>query len=57
MGADNLFLLFKEVLEWIGLKNIVHVVIDNVANYVTYGRHIQNVNLTIHWYPYAAPLH
>ncbi|XP_028769649.1 uncharacterized protein LOC114727081 [Neltuma alba] len=32
--AKTLFTLFCEVIEWIGPKNIVHVVTDNAANYV-----------------------
>ncbi|CAN1238050.1 hypothetical protein LINGRAPRIM_LOCUS2027 [Linum grandiflorum] len=33
--AENLFSLFSEVIEWVGPKNVVHVVTDNAANYVS----------------------
>ncbi|XP_028784151.1 uncharacterized protein LOC114740197 [Neltuma alba] len=39
--AKTLFTLFCEVIEWIGPKNIVHVVTDNAANYVACGRLIK----------------
>ena len=32
--ANNLFLLFDEVIEWVGPLNVVHVVTDNATNYV-----------------------
>ncbi|XP_028802516.1 uncharacterized protein LOC114757602 [Neltuma alba] len=35
--AKTLFTLFCEVIEWIGPKNIVHIVTDNAANYVACG--------------------
>ena len=36
--ATNLFLLFDEMIEWVGPLNIVYIVTDNVANYVAAGR-------------------
>ncbi|KAL0447945.1 UNVERIFIED_CONTAM: hypothetical protein Slati_1922400 [Sesamum latifolium] len=36
--AQALFNLFQEVIEWVGPTNVVHMVIDNGANYVAAGR-------------------
>ena len=36
--ATNLFQLFDEVIEWVDPLNVVHVVTDNVANYVAIRR-------------------
>ena len=36
--ATNLFLLFDEVIEWVGPLSVVHIVTDNVTNYVAMGR-------------------
>ena len=35
--ASNLFLLFDEVIEWVGPLNVVHIVTDNATNYVAAG--------------------
>ena len=35
--ATNLFLLFDEVIEWMGPLNVVHIVTDNATNYVAAG--------------------
>ena len=35
--ATNLFLLFDEVIEWVGSLNVVHIVTDNAAKYVAAG--------------------
>ena len=32
--ANNLFMLFDEVIEWLGSLNVVHVMTDNATNYV-----------------------
>ena len=32
--TTNLFLLFDEVIEWVGPLNVVHRMIDNTTNYV-----------------------
>ncbi|XP_065622680.1 uncharacterized protein LOC136064636 [Quercus suber] len=34
-STRNLFILFDEVVTWVGPKNIVHIVIDNASNYVS----------------------
>ncbi|XP_028797413.1 uncharacterized protein LOC114752881 [Neltuma alba] len=52
--AKTLFTLFCEVIEWIGPKNIVHVVTDNAANYVACGRLIKEKYKSIYWSPCAA---
>ena len=36
--ATNLFLLFDEVIEWVGPLNVVHIVTDNATNHVAVGR-------------------
>ncbi|RVW90066.1 hypothetical protein CK203_035845 [Vitis vinifera] len=36
--ATNLFLLFDEVIEWVGPLNVVHIVTDNATNHVVVGR-------------------
>ena len=35
--ATNLFLVFDEVIEWVGPFDIVHIVTDNATNYVVVG--------------------
>ena len=35
--ATNLFMLFDEVIEWVGPLNVVHIVIDIATNYVAAG--------------------
>ena len=37
-STKNLFKLFDEVVTWVGLKNIVHMVADNASNYVSTGK-------------------
>ena len=53
-NAANLFLLFDEVIEWVGPLNIVHIVIDNAANYVAVGRLISHKHKHINWSPCVA---
>ena len=48
-NATNLFLLFDEVIEWVGPLNVVHVVIDNATNYVDVGRSISQKHKHINW--------
>ena len=36
--STKLFNLFDEIIEWVGPRNIVHMVTDNAANYVAIGR-------------------
>ncbi|XP_015960985.1 uncharacterized protein LOC107484947 [Arachis duranensis] len=52
--ADTLFKLFAEVIEWVGSSNIVHVVTDNAANYVSAGKLIHENYPNIFWSPCAA---
>ena len=40
--ASNLFLLFDEVIEWVGPLNVVHIVTNNATNYVAAGRLISH---------------
>ncbi|RVW20428.1 hypothetical protein CK203_112414 [Vitis vinifera] len=47
--ATNLFQLFDEAIEWVGPLNVVHVVIDNAANYVVAGRLISQKHKHINW--------
>ena len=51
--ANNLFMLFDEVIEWVGQLNVVHIVIDNVTNYVVVGRLISQKHKHINWSPCA----
>ncbi|XP_072074146.1 uncharacterized protein [Arachis hypogaea] len=53
-NASHLCTLFSEVIKWIGPNNIVHVVTDNVANYVAAGRLINRKYDNIYWSPCAA---
>ncbi|XP_072054827.1 uncharacterized protein [Arachis hypogaea] len=52
--ADTLFKLFAEVIEWVGSSNIVHMVTDNAANYVSSGKLIHEKYPNIFWSPCAA---
>ncbi|XP_054782624.1 uncharacterized protein LOC129289892 [Prosopis cineraria] len=52
--VKTLFSLFFEVIEWVGPKNIVHVVTDNAANYIAYGKLIKDKYESIYWSPRAA---
>ena len=36
--ANNLFLLFDEIITWVGPSNVVQMVTDNAINYVIAGR-------------------
>ena len=40
--ATNLFLIFDEVIEWVGPLNLVHIVTNNATNYVAAGRLISH---------------
>ena len=51
--ATNLFQLFGKVIEWVGQLNVVHIVIDNVTNYVVVGRLISQKHKHINWSPCA----
>ncbi|XP_052301372.1 uncharacterized protein LOC112325849 [Populus trichocarpa] len=48
------FLLFREVVLYVGVENIVHMVTDNAANYVAAGRLLMEEFPSIFWSPYAA---
>ncbi|CAN1189328.1 hypothetical protein LINPERHAP2_LOCUS39836, partial [Linum perenne] len=52
--ADNLFKMFASVIEWVGLKHVVHVVIDNASNYVKAGKKITQHYKNIYWNPCVA---
>ncbi|GFS33130.1 hypothetical protein Acr_00g0026520 [Actinidia rufa] len=43
-----------EIIEWVGVSNVVHMVTDNGANYVAIGRLINETYKTINWSPRAA---
>ena len=49
----NLFLLFDEVIEWVGPLNVVHIVTDNATNYVAAERLISQKHKHINWSPCA----
>ncbi|XP_025628564.1 uncharacterized protein [Arachis hypogaea] len=48
-NASSLCDLFSEVIEWIGPDNIVHVVTDNVANYVAITVFVYNHMVFLSW--------
>ncbi|XP_025670279.1 uncharacterized protein [Arachis hypogaea] len=48
------FKLFAEVIEWVGSSNIVHVVTNNAANYVSAEKLIHEKYPNIFWSPCAA---
>ena len=52
--AKTLCDLFLEVIEWVGPKNVVHVVTDNASNYVAAGKLIHEKYETIFLSPCAA---
>ncbi|RVW22079.1 hypothetical protein CK203_110929 [Vitis vinifera] len=52
--ATSLFLLFDEVIEWVGPLNVVHIVTDNATNYMVAGRLISHKHKHINWSPCAA---
>ena len=52
--ANNLFLLFNEIITWVGPSNVVQMVTDNVANYVAAGRLIYHKYKHINWSPCVA---
>ena len=52
--ATNLFLMFDDIITWVGLCNVVQMVTDNVANYVVVGRLISEKYKLINWSPCAA---
>ncbi|KAL0352277.1 UNVERIFIED_CONTAM: hypothetical protein Scaly_1616400 [Sesamum calycinum] len=52
--AENLCNLFAEIVEMVGVKNVVHLVTDNAANYKAAGRLLSEKYPTICWSPCAA---
>lgn len=52
--AATLCAMFSEVIEWVGPVNVVHVVTDNAANYVSAGKLIHDKYESIFWSPCAA---
>ncbi|KAL9660919.1 hypothetical protein QQ045_025738 [Rhodiola kirilowii] len=52
--AEMLYTLFKEVILYVGAKNIVHIVTNNAANYVAAGRLLKGEFPKLFWSPYAA---
>ncbi|XP_019447364.1 PREDICTED: uncharacterized protein LOC109350596 [Lupinus angustifolius] len=52
--ADLLFRLFTEVVLYVGIENIVHIVIDNIVNYVAAGRLLEKEFPNLFWSPCAA---
>ncbi|XP_015934547.1 uncharacterized protein LOC107460676 [Arachis duranensis] len=51
--ADTLFKLLKDVVLFVGPENVVHVVMDNAANYVAIGRLLESEFPRLYWSPYA----
>ncbi|XP_025670349.1 uncharacterized protein [Arachis hypogaea] len=52
--AELLFKLFKDVVNFVGPENVVHIVTDNVANYVVAGRLLEAEFPKLYWSPCAA---
>ena len=52
--ATNLFLLFDEIITWVGPSNVVQMVIDNATNYMVVGRLISEKYKHINWSPCVA---
>ncbi|XP_015938967.1 uncharacterized protein LOC107464559 [Arachis duranensis] len=52
--AEALFKLLRDVVLFVGLENVVHVVMDNAANYVDTGRLLELEFPRLYWSPCAA---
>jgi hypothetical protein len=52
--ANLLFHLLDEVVEEVGVHNVVQVITDNATNYVVAGRMLEEKHRTIWWTPCAA---
>eukprot|EP00253_Pinus_taeda_P012588 PITA_12588 len=52
--AHFIFTLFADVVEEVGIANVVQIIIDNAANYVAVGRLLCAKYPTIFWTPCAA---
>ena len=53
-GLKLLYQLFREVVLYVGVENIVHMVNDNAANYVVAGRLLMEEFPSIFWSPCVA---
>ncbi|XP_015945424.1 uncharacterized protein LOC107470540 [Arachis duranensis] len=51
--ADALFKLLRDVVLFVGPENVVHVVTNNVSNYVAIGRLLESEFHRLYWSPYA----
>ena len=51
--ADMLYKLFRDVILFIEAENVVHIVIDNAANYVAAGRLLEAEFAKLYWSPSA----
>ncbi|KAG9453272.1 hypothetical protein H6P81_006176 [Aristolochia fimbriata] len=49
-----LFNVFKEVIIFVGVDNVIQIVTDNVANYVAAGRHLMQEFPQLYWTPCSA---
>ena len=52
--AEMLFKLFREVVLYVGVENVVQIVTDNAANYAAAGRMLEEEFPTLYWSPCAA---
>jgi hypothetical protein len=52
--ANLLFHLLDEVVEEVGVQNVVQVITDNASNYVAAGRMLEEKHCTIWWTPCVA---
>ncbi|XP_071905990.1 uncharacterized protein [Coffea arabica] len=52
--AEMLYKLFREVVLFVGVQNVVHFITDNAANYVVAGRLLEREFPTLYWSPCAA---
>ena len=48
-NATTLFLLFDEIIKWVGLSTVIQIVTNNTTNYVVVGRLISEKYKYIHW--------
>ena len=52
--VDMLYKLFREVVLFVSVEHMLHIVIDNAANYVAAKRLLQREFPTLYWSPCAA---
>lgn len=48
--ADLLYKLFKDVVLFVDLEDVVHIVIDNTTNYVATGKLLEQAFPTLYWF-------